>query len=114
MQLFLADLAIIILFARLLGGQLRPGPVGQGPGYEQTHWAVLIQTRPLRTGIADYRFIKVLSAVSHGMSTYPRPERMRSGGEFVAVSVLSGASRTRHAPRAARDLQRSLVVCRSA
>ena len=65
-------------------------------------------------GIADYRFIKVLSAVSHGMSTYPRPERMRSGGEFVAVSVLSGASRTRHAPRAARDLQRSLVVCRSA
>jgi hypothetical protein len=56
----------------------------------------------------------VLSAVSHGMSAYPRPERMRNGGEFVAVRVLSGASRTRHAPRAARDLQRSLVVCRSA
>jgi len=30
-------------------------------------------TRPLRVGSADYRFIKVLSAVSHGMSTYPGP-----------------------------------------
>jgi len=96
------------------GGPVTTWTRGSRPGYEQTHWAVLIQTRPLRTGIADYRFIKVLSAVSHGMSTYPRPERMRSGGEFVAVRVLSGASRTRHAPRAARDLQRSLVVCRSA
>jgi hypothetical protein len=36
----------------------------------------LIWTRPLRAGIADYRFIKVLSAVSHGMFTLPLPERM--------------------------------------
>jgi hypothetical protein len=36
----------------------------------------LIWTRPLRSGIADYRFIKVLSAVSHGMSTLLLPERM--------------------------------------
>ena len=106
--------AHLTVLAGTPGGQLRPGPVGQGPGYEQTHWAVLIQTRPLRAGIADYRFIKVLSAVSHGISAYPRPERMRNGGEFVSVRVLSCASRTRHAPRAARDLQRSLVVCRSA
>lgn len=65
--------AHLTVLAGTPGGQLRPGPVGQGPGYEQTHWAALIWTRPLRAGIADYRFIKVLSAVSHGMSTYPGP-----------------------------------------
>jgi len=48
----------------------------------------LIMTRPLRAGIADYRFITVLSAVSHGMSTVPLPERMPNEGEFVAVRVL--------------------------
>ena len=32
--------------------------------------------------------IKVLSAVSHGMSTVPLPERMPNEGEFVAVRVL--------------------------
>ena len=72
----------------------------------------MIRTRPLRGGIADHRFIKVLSAVNHGMSTLPLPERMPNDGEFVAVRVLSGASRTRHASGAARDLQRSPVVCR--
>ncbi len=61
-------------------------------------------------GIADYRLIRVLSAVSHGMPTLSLPERMPSDGEFVAVRVLSGASRTNYAPRAARDLQRSPVV----
>jgi hypothetical protein len=71
----------------------------------------LICTRPLRAGIADYRCITVLSAVSHAMSTLPLPERMPNDGEFVAVRLLSGASRIRHAPRAARDLQRSPVVC---
>ena len=65
--------AHLTVLAGTPGGQLRPGPVGQGPGYEQTHWAALIWTRPLRAGIADYRFIEVLSAVSHGMSTYPGP-----------------------------------------
>ena len=54
----------------------------------------MIWTRPSRTGIADHRFIKVLSAVSHGMSTVPLPERMPNDGEFVAVRVPSGASRT--------------------
>jgi len=58
----------------------------------------LIWTRPLRAGIADYRFITVLSAVSHGMSTVLLPEWMPNDGEFVAVRVLCGASRTRHAP----------------
>ena len=73
----------------------------------------MIWTRPLRAGIADYRFIKVLSAVSHGMSTVLLPEWIpNDDGKFVAVRVLCGASRTRHAPRAARDLQRSPVVCR--
>lgn len=48
----------------------------------------MIWTRPLRAGIADHRFIKVLSAVSHGMSTVPKPERMPNDGEFVAVRVL--------------------------
>ena len=48
----------------------------------------MIRTRPLRAGIADYRFITVLSAVSHGMSTVPLPERMPNDGEFVAVRVL--------------------------
>ena len=48
----------------------------------------MIWTRPLRAGIADYRFITVLSAVSHGMSTVPLPERMPNEGEFVAVRVL--------------------------
>ena len=48
----------------------------------------MISTRPLRAGIADHRFIKVLSAVSHGMSTVPLPERMPNEGEFVAVRVL--------------------------
>ena len=67
---------------------------------------------PLRAGIADHRFIKVLSAVNHGMSTLPLPERMPNDGEFVAVRVRSGAIRTRHAPRAACDLRRSPVVCR--
>ena len=36
----------------------------------------MIWTRPLRAGIAGYRFVKVLSAVSYGMSTLPLPERM--------------------------------------
>ena len=72
----------------------------------------MIWTRPLRAGIANYRFIKVLSAVSHGMSTVLLPERMPNDGEFVAVRVLCGASRTRHAPRAALNLQSSPVVCR--
>jgi hypothetical protein len=71
----------------------------------------LIWTRPLCADISGYRFIKVLSAVSHGRSTLPLPERMPNDGEFVAVRVLSGASRTRHAPRAARDLQRSSAGC---
>ena len=54
----------------------------------------MIRTRPLRAGIADHRFIKVLSAVSRGMSTVFLPERMPSDGEFVAVRMPSGASRT--------------------
>jgi hypothetical protein len=54
----------------------------------------LIRTRPLRAGIVDYRFITVLSAVSHAMSTLPLPERMPNDGEFVAVRMPSGASRT--------------------
>jgi len=48
----------------------------------------LIWTGPLRAGIADHCFIKVLSAVSRGMSTVPLPERMPNEGEFVAVRVL--------------------------
>ena len=48
----------------------------------------MIWTRPLHAGIADHRFIRVLSAVSHGMSTVPLPERMPNEGEFVAVRVL--------------------------
>jgi hypothetical protein len=44
--------------------------------------------------IADYRLIRVLSAVSHGMPTLSLPERMPNYGEFVAVRVPSGASRT--------------------
>jgi hypothetical protein len=46
-------------------------------------------------GIADYRVIRVLSAVSHGMPTLSLPERMPSDGEFIAVRVLSAqAGRT--------------------
>ena len=48
----------------------------------------MIWTGPLRAGIADHCFIKVLSAVSRGMSTVPLPERMPNDGEFVAVRVL--------------------------
>jgi hypothetical protein len=62
-------------------------------------------------GIADYRLIRVLSAVSHGMPTLSPPERIPNDGEFVAVRVLSGASRTNYAPHVACDLQRSPVVC---
>ena len=54
----------------------------------------MIRTRPLRAGIAGYRFITVLSAVSYVMSTLPLPERMPNDGEFVAVRMPSGASRT--------------------
>ena len=48
----------------------------------------MIWTRPLHAGIADYSFIKVLSAASHGMSTLPLPERRPNDREFVAVRVL--------------------------
>ena len=92
-----------------------PAPDSRTPREREapdSRWAALIWTRPLHAGIADYRFIEVLSAVSHGMSTLPLPERMPNDGEFVAVRVLFGASRTRQAPRATRDLQRSPVVCR--
>ena len=92
-QLFLADLAIIILLARLLG--MAAKRLGQPPVLGE---------------IIPRHFIRVLSAVSHGMPTLSLPERMPSDGEFVAVRVLSGASRTNYAPRAARDLQRSPVV----
>ncbi len=52
------------------------------------------RTRPLRAGIVGYRFITVLSAVSRGLSTVPLPEWMPNDGEFVAVRMPSGASRT--------------------
>ena len=51
----------------------------------------MIWTRPLRGGIASYRFIKGHSEVPQHVGL-ARPERMPTGSELVAVIVLSGAA----------------------
>jgi eukaryotic-like serine/threonine-protein kinase len=58
-----------------------------------------------REGIADYRFVKILGAGNHGVFYLaPRPERLPIDCEFVAVKVLSGASRQDTFRRAVREL----------
>jgi serine/threonine protein kinase len=58
-----------------------------------------------RDGIADYRFVKVLGAGNHGVFYLARrPERLPADAEFVAVKVLSGASRQDTFRRATREL----------
>lgn len=58
-----------------------------------------------RTGIADYRFIRVLGAGNHGVFYLAgRPERLRVETEFVAVKVLSGANSQDTFRRATREL----------
>jgi eukaryotic-like serine/threonine-protein kinase len=58
-----------------------------------------------RDGIADYRFVKVLGAGNHGVFYLARrPQRLPADAEFVAVKVLSGASRQDTFRRATREL----------
>jgi eukaryotic-like serine/threonine-protein kinase len=58
-----------------------------------------------REGIADYHFIKMLGAGNHGVFYLARrPERLPVDCEFVAVKVLSGASRQDTFRRAVREL----------
>jgi serine/threonine protein kinase len=58
-----------------------------------------------REGIADYHFIKMLGAGNHGVFYLaPPPQRLPVDAEFVAVKVLSGASRQDTFRRAVREL----------
>lgn len=58
-----------------------------------------------RSGIADYRFVKLLGAGNHGVFYLaPRPARLPIDAEYVAVKVLSGASRQDTFRRAIREL----------
>jgi len=58
-----------------------------------------------RSGIADYRFIRVLGAGNHGVFYLAgRPERLRIDAEYVAVKVLSGSNSQDTFRRATREL----------
>jgi serine/threonine protein kinase len=58
-----------------------------------------------RAGIADYRFIRMIGAGNHGVFYLAaRPARLPVDSEFVAVKVLSGASRQDTFRRALREL----------
>jgi serine/threonine protein kinase len=58
-----------------------------------------------RAGIADYRFIRMIGAGNHGVFYLAaRPARLPIDSEFVAVKVLSGASRQDTFRRALREL----------
>jgi serine/threonine protein kinase len=58
-----------------------------------------------RSGIADYRFLKMLGAGNHGVFYLaPKPPRLPAKVEYVAVKVLSGASSQDTFRRAVREL----------
>ena len=58
-----------------------------------------------RTGIADYRFARMLGAGNHGVFYLAhRPERLHIDAEFVAVKVLSGSNSQDTFRRATREL----------
>jgi serine/threonine protein kinase len=64
-----------------------------------------IEQAATRAGIADYRFIRMLGAGNHGVFYLaPKPARLPADCEFVAVKVLSGASRQDTFRRAVREL----------
>jgi serine/threonine protein kinase len=58
-----------------------------------------------RSGIADYRFIRILGAGNNGVFYLAgRPDRLRIDAEFVAVKVLSGSNSQDTFRRATREL----------
>lgn len=60
---------------------------------------------PERTGIADYRFIRVLGAGNHGVFFLAaKPERLPVSAEHVAVKVLTGTNSEDTFRRATREL----------
>ncbi len=64
-----------------------------------------IERAATRTRIADYRFIKMLGAGNHGVFYLaPKPPRLPADCEYVAVKVMSGASRQDTFRRAVREL----------
>jgi len=59
----------------------------------------------IRSGIADYRFLKMLGAGNHGVFYLARkPPRLPVEVEYVAVKVLSGESSQDTFRRAVREL----------
>jgi serine/threonine protein kinase len=58
-----------------------------------------------RSGIADYRFLKMLGAGNHGVFYLAlKPPRLPAEAEYVAVKVLSGAKSQDTFRRAVREL----------
>lgn len=58
-----------------------------------------------RSGIADYRFVRLLGAGNHGVFYLAaRPERLHVDADFVAVKVLSGSNSQDTFRRATREL----------
>jgi eukaryotic-like serine/threonine-protein kinase len=58
-----------------------------------------------RSGIADYRFVRVLGAGNHGVFYLAnRPERLHIDADLVAVKVLSGSNSQDTFRRATREL----------
>lgn len=58
-----------------------------------------------RSGIADYRFVRMLGAGNHGaFYLAPTPARLPVEAEYVAVKVLSGANQEDTFRRAVREL----------
>jgi serine/threonine protein kinase len=58
-----------------------------------------------RSGIADYRFVRVLGAGNHGVFYLAnRPDRLRIDADLVAVKVLSGSNSADTFRRATREL----------
>jgi len=58
-----------------------------------------------RSGIADYRFVRIIGAGNHGVFYLAsRPERLRIDAEYVAVKVLSGSNSQDTFRRATREL----------